>query len=183
MEYFYAGSLLIVLLIFYILITYNDLIKLKNMVTEAFATMDVYLKKRWDLIPNIVETVKGYARHECDTLESVIKLRNSAYESMTASDKIDTNEKVTQGIKKIMILVENYPELKANENFLDLSRQLIKVEEDIANSRKYYNAVVRNLNNKVEMFPSNIIANIFRIKIMKMFEANSDERENVLVKL
>jgi LemA protein len=179
----YIIEALILLLIIYILIVFNQLITLKNFVKEAFATMDVYLKKRWNLIPNIVETVKGYAKHEKETLESVIELRNNAYDKMSLNDKINTNEKLAGDISKLMMLAESYPALKANESFLDLSKNLSKVEEDIANSRKYYNAVVRKMNNKVEMFPSNIIARILNYKSLKMFEANDTERENVNVKL
>lgn len=135
------------------------------------------------MIPNIVETVKGYAKHEKDTLESVINLRNSTYDNMSMNDKINTNESLTSGISKLMMLAESYPDLKANQGFLDLSSQLTKVEEDIANSRKYYNAVVRNLNDKVKMFPSNIVAKLFGYKTEKMFEANTSERENVKVTL
>ena len=140
---------IVVLLIIYIIALYNSFVQLNNKVDEAFSTMDVYLKKRWDLIPNIVETVKGYAKHEKETLEKVISLRNSAYENMSDEEKIKANEQLTSGINKIMALAEAYPDLKANENFKDLSNQLTKVEEDIANSRKYYNGVVRIYNDKV----------------------------------
>ena len=174
---------IVVLLILYVFITYNSFVNLNNQVTEAFATMDVYLKKRWDLIPNIVETVKGYAKHESDTLESVIKLRNSNYDNMSNNEKIDKNSQLTGEISKIMALVESYPDLKANEHFLDLQKSLEKVEDEIAQSRKYYNAVVRLFNNKVEMFPSNIVATILNYKSKKMFEATNEERENVKVEL
>ena len=117
--------------------------------------MDVYLKKRWDLIPNIVETVKDYAKHESQVLEDIVKLRNSSYDKMSLSDKIETNQQ--------------------------LSGELSKIEDEIANSRKYYNAVVRNLNTKVEMFPSNLIAKMFNFKTLKMFESNETERNNVNV--
>lgn len=173
----------IAVLLIYVLVMYNSFIKLNNRVNEAFSTMDVYLKKRWDLIPNIVETVKGYAKHEKETLEGVIELRNDAYDKMSTNDKISTNEKLTDGISKIMLLAESYPDLKANQNFLNLSTQLTKVEDDIANSRKYYNAIVRIFNNKVQMFPSNILAGMFGYKKNKMFEANNSERKNVQVKL
>lgn len=181
--WFYITVGLVIFLVIYVFVVYNSLINLSNKVKEAFSTMDVYLKKRWDLIPNIVETVKGYAKHEKNVLESVIYLRNSAYNEMSTMEKIDANEKLTTGISKLMMLAEAYPDLKANENFLNLSSQLTKVEDDIANSRKYYNAVVRIFNNKVEMFPSNLIASVFGYKTEKMFEASSSERENVQVKL
>lgn len=174
--------IILVVLLIYAISTYNKLVRLKNTVEEAFSTMDVYLKKRWDLIPNIVETVKGYAKHEKETLEGVIGLRNGAYNKMTPEEKIEANQQLSRGITQIMALAENYPDLKANENFKDLSGQLQKVEEDIANSRKYYNAVVRNYNDKVEMFPSNIIAGLFKFKEEKMFEIIEEQRENVQVK-
>ncbi len=172
---------IVVLLIIYIIALYNSFVQLNNKVDEAFSTMDVYLKKRWDLIPNIVETVKGYAKHEKETLEKVISLRNSAYENMSDEEKIKANEQLTSGINKIMALAEAYPDLKANENFKDLSNQLTKVEEDIANSRKYYNGVVRIYNDKVKMFPSNIFAGLFGYKAKKMFETDAAERENIKV--
>ena len=174
---------IIVLIVIYALALYNSFVKLNNKVKEAFSTMDVYLKKRWDLIPNIVETVKGYAKHEKSTLKEVVELRNSAYEKMSDEEKIKTNKQLSSGINKIMALVEAYPELKANENFKDLSNQLTKIEDDIANSRKYYNGVVRIYNNKVEMFPSNIFAGLFGYKSKAMFEVSANERENVKVKL
>ena len=172
---------IVVILLLWVFTTYNSFVKLRNKVEEAFATMDVYLKKRWDLIPNIVETVKGYAKHEKDTLEDVIKLRNSAYDNMSEEDKIKNNNKLTKEINKIMAIAESYPELKASDNFKELSKELSKVEEDIANSRKYYNVTVRDYNNKIEMFPSNVVAKIFGYKVKTMFEASTEERENVKV--
>ena len=174
---------IIVIIGIYIAATYNKFIKSRNTVDEAFSTMDVYLKKRWDLIPNIVETVKGYAKHEKDTLKEVVELRNSTYDKMSDEEKIKTNEQLSSGINKIMALAEAYPDLKANENFKDLSKQLTKVEDDITNSRKYYNGVVRIYNNKVEMFPSNIFAGLFGYKSKAMFEASANEIENVKVEL
>ena len=173
---------IVVVLVLYVLSVYNTLVRLKNNVKEAFSTMDVYLKKRWDLIPNLVETVKGYAKHEENTLKEVVELRNSAYDSMSDDEKVKTNQKLSQGITKIMALAEAYPDLKANENFKELSKELSKIEEDIANSRKYYNGVVKVYNNKVEMFPSNLVASMFGHKSKTMFEALDSERENVKVK-
>ncbi len=170
----YIIMAVIILLIVYIFVLYNSFVSLNNKVKEAFSTMDVYLKKRWDLIPNLVETVKGYASHEQETFSEVTKLRNSNYESMSNEEKIITNEKMNTKIDRIMALKEAYPELKANENFKDLSEQLKKIEDDIANSRKYYNAVVRVYNNKVEMFPNSLIAKIFGYHSKKMFEAKNE---------
>lgn len=179
----FIGIGIIVILIVYFLFCFNKFIKLNNMVKEAFSTMDVYLKKRWDLIPNLVEVVKGYAKHESDTLDSVIKLRSNTYDNMSDEDKLRTNEQISSSICKIMMLAESYPDLKANENFKNLSNQLVKIEDDIANSRKYYNATVRIYNNKVEMFPSNIVAKITKYKTKAMFEVFSSERENVKIDL
>ncbi len=174
---------IIVIIAIYVFALYNSFIKLDNKVKEAFATMDVYLKKRWDLIPNILETVTGYVKHEKDTLKDVVNLHNNDYDSMSDDNKIKTNEKLSEEINKIMVLAESYPSLKANENFKELSKQLVEIEDDIANSRKYYNAVVRMFNNKVEMFPNNIFANVFEYKSKAMFEAKENERECFTVKL
>lgn len=174
---------ILVLLTIYILATYNGLVKANNLVKEAFSTMDVYLKKRWDLIPNLVEVVKGYAKHENEILDEITSLRTNSYESMSTDKKIDVNQQLSQGISKIMAISENYPDLKASENFLQLSNDLTKIEDDIANSRKYYNGSVRLFNNKIEMFPSNIVASIFGFKQANMFEANTEEKNNVKVEL
>ena len=174
---------IVVLLIIYIFSLYNSFIKLNNRVKEAFSTMDVYLKKRWDLIPNLVETVKGYTKHENDTLKEIIELRNTTYDKMSDSQKIKTNEELNSKISKIMALAEAYPDLKASESFLNLSNQLTKIEDEIANSRKYYNGTVRIYNNKVEMFPSNIFAKLFGYKTQMMFTAAASERKNVKVEL
>lgn len=174
---------IIVLLVIYLLVTYNSLIKSNNIVKEAFSTMDIYLKKRWDLIPNLVEVVKGYAKYEKETYNEITSLRTNSYESMTMNKKINVNEQLTQGISKIMAISENYPELKASENFLQLSRDLTKIEDEIANSRKYYNGAVRIFNNKIQMFPSNIVAGMSGFKQANMFEADTEEKNNVKVEL
>ena len=178
----YVLIAIVVIILLYVLATYNGLVKLRNRVNEAFSTMDVYLKKRWDLIPNIVETVKGYAKHEKETLEEVIGIRNTPYDKMSNEDKVELNNKLSQGINKLIAISEAYPDLKANQNFIDLSNQLSKVEEDIANSRKFYNATVRTLNDKIQIFPNNIISGIMGFKVQTMFEADESERENVNVK-
>lgn len=175
--------ILFVSLLCYFLITYNRLIKLDNKVKESFATMDVYLKKRWDLIPNIVETVKGYSEYERDTLKEVISLRNTNYDNLSLEEKIKTNEQINTSISRLMAIKENYPDLLANKNFLELQNRLSEIEDEIANSRKYYNAVVRIYNNSVEMFPSNIVAKIMNYKTKEMFMVSINERKNVLVDL
>ncbi len=176
-----AVVVILVIILVLCLGAYNSFVRLNNRVEEAFSTMDVYLKKRWDLIPNIVETIKGYAKHEKSTLEEIVKLRSEAYDSMDINGKVDANTKLSQGITKLLAIAEQYPDLKANENFKDLHQQLSAVEEDIANARKYYNGTVREFNDKVLMFPSNIVAGICGFKAKKMFEVNEAERENVKV--
>lgn len=173
----------IILIIIYAFILYNNFISLDNKVKEAFSTMDVYLKKRWDLIPNLVETVKGYAKYEEETLTRVTKLRNTVYNEMTNDEKIINNEELSSDVSKIMALKEAYPELKANENFIDLSNKLTKIEDDIANARKYYNGTVRIYNNKVQMFPNNIFAKIFNYKTKRMFEASLEDKQNIKINL
>lgn len=171
------------IIVLYTIIQYNSLVKTNNLVKEAFSTMDVYLKKRWDLIPNLVEVVKCYANYEKDALNEITTLRTNIYDNMSINKKIDINEQITQNISKIMAISENYPELRASENFLKLSKELTEIEDEIANSRKYYNGAVRMLNNKIQMFPSNIVANIFKFKQEKMFEANTEEKNNIKVNL
>ena len=181
MVYILIGIILLSLI--YIFITYNSFIKLSNIVQEAFSTMDIYLKKRWDLVPNLVEVVKGYASHEKAVLEQVTTLRTNTYQNMSMDKKINVNEQLTQGISKIMAISESYPDLKANQNFLELSRELTKIEDEIANSRKYYNGSVRIFNTKIQIFPNNIIAKLFNFKEANMFEANIEEKNNVKVDL
>ena len=173
---------IIVLIILYILIVNNSIIKYFNRVKEAFSTMDVYLKKRFDLIPNLVETVKSYANYENKTLEDIIKARNS-YDNFSNEKKIEENKKAVNEINRLIALTESYPELKSNENFIKLSDQLTSIENDIANSRKYYNATVREYNNKIGIFPNNIVAKLFNHKEEKMFSVNENERDNVKVNL
>ena len=175
--------IIVILVTIYFVVTYNTLIKLNNSVKEAFSTLDVYLKKRWDLIPNIVETVKGYAKHEKETLQSVVGLRSGDYSSLSPEEKIEANKNLDKSMSNFQILVENYPELKADKNYLELSSSLTNIENEISQSRKYYNAVVKEYNNKTSMFPSNIVAGIFGFSEKPMFEASENEREAVKVKL
>lgn len=174
---------LLVIILIYILLLFNSLIKLNNNVEEAFSTMDVYLKKRWDLIPNIVETIKSYSKYEKTVFKDIVELRNKSYENMTYEDKIKLNEKLSKNINTFIILSEEYPKLKSNESYINLIKELSKIEEDIANARKYYNGTVRIYNNKVEIFPNNIFARIFGYKVKPMFKINNDEKESIKVKL
>lgn len=161
---------------------YNSLVKMKNMVEEAFSTMDVYLKKRYDLVPNLVNTVKGYATHENETLEAVISARNSAVSTDNPSARIEAEGQLSQALGRLFALSESYPDLKANTNFMDLQKQLQTLETEIAQSRKYYNGVTRQYNIKTESVPTNIIANMFGFDKMPLFEVQNEvERQNVKV--
>lgn len=181
--YIYIIIGIIVILLIYILITYNSFINSRNLVKEAFSTMDIYLKKRWELIPNLIEVVKGYSKYENETLTRITSLRSSSYDELTMDNKININEELSKCLSNIFAVSENYPELKANELYANLSNNLISIEDEIANSRKYYNGTVRNFNNKIQMFPNNILAKLFRFKEFKMFEANAEEKNNVGVNL
>ena len=172
----------IIALVIWLIGTYNTFVKMRNNVEEGFSTMDVYMKKRYDLIPNLVETVKGYAKHENDTLEKVMAARYGAMNSATVEQRLD-NENVLQGaLKSLFAVAENYPNLKADQNFQDLQNTLKTLEEEIANSRKYYNGTVKVYNTKREMFPSNIVAKWFKFDKKPLFEVDSaEERKTVKV--
>lgn len=176
------SAVIIVIIIVYFVAIYNSFISMRNGVEEAFSTMDVYLKKRYDLIPNLVETVKGYAKHEKSTLENVTAARNNAMDAKSMEETLAAQGGLTETLGKLFALAESYPDLKANTNFLDLQNQLNQIETEIAQSRKYYNAIVRQFNTKVESFPSNIIASMFKFVRKPMYEVDDEqERQNVKV--
>ncbi len=172
---------LVVIIILYVIGTYNKLVVLRNRVRDQWAQIDVQLKRRFDLIPNLVNTVKGYAKHEKGTLEDVIKARNTFLSASTKEDEMKANNELTNAITKLFALTESYPDLKANQNFIDLQQELKETENKIASSRQFYNDTTLNYNNKIEMFPSNIIANLFHFQTESFFKANETERENVKV--
>lgn len=173
---------IVVLLVIFVISKYNSLVVARNKVKDQFSQIDVQLKRRADLIPNLVETVKGYAKHEKGTLEEVIKARNTYLTANTPSDKIKSSGELTGALNKLFALSESYPELKANTNFENLQNQLKDTEDKISYSRQFYNDTVLMYNNKVELFPSNIIAGMFGFKKENFFEANEEERKNVQVK-
>jgi LemA protein len=176
---FLAIILLIAILFIYY---YNKFIKLKNQADESWSGIDVQLKKRYDLIPNLVETVKGYAAHEKDTLEKVIQARNMAVNATNVEEKAKAENFLTSTLKSLFAVSESYPELKANENFMNLQNTLNEIEDAIQMARRYYNAVVRDYNIACEAFPSVIIANIFHFTKREFFEIEEAEKENVKVK-
>lgn len=175
-------ALIIALLIFY----YNKLVSLRNLAESSWSDIDVQLKKRWDLIPNLVETVKGYASHEKATLENVIKARSAAMNAGSGSNGVQAQAQaenmLTAALKSLFALSESYPELKANTNFLELQQSISAVENDIQLARRYYNAVVRDYNTLCETFPALIVANIFGFARKQYFEMDETQRENVQVK-
>jgi len=173
---------LIIAIVGWIISTRNSFVRLQNTVEEAFSTMDVHLKKRWDLIPNLVETVKGYASHEKDTLQGVIAARGNAMGATTPEAKMAAENALSGTLKSLFALQEAYPELKANQQFNMLQDQLKRLEDEIASSRKYYNATVKKFNDKLLVFPSNIIANSMKLTKKTYFETAEGERENVKVK-
>ena len=174
-------GILVVVALWYVS-TYNSFINLKNKVEEAFSTMDVYLKKRYDLIPNLVETVKGYAKHESETLANVIGARNRAANATSVDEKMEAEKQLNASMMNLFAVSEQYPDLKANQNFLSLQHDLKEMEGEITNARKYYNAVVRNFNTKCETIPSNIVANIAHFEKQPLFEVDApEERKNVKV--
>lgn len=173
---------IVVILVLWVIATYNSLVSFRNRVKDAWSQIDVQLKRRFDLIPNLVETVKGYTKHESETLENVIKARNTYMSATLPEDQMKADGELTKAVSKLFALSESYPDLKANTNFNDLQNQLKETENKIAMSRQFYNDIVLQYNNKVEMVPSNIIANMFHFKKETFFEAQETERENVQVK-
>ena len=171
-----------VLIVFWAISVYNKLIALRNRVKDQLAQIDVQLKRRFDLIPNLVETVKGYTKHESETLEAVIKARNTYVSATLPEDQMKADGELTKAISKLFALTESYPELKANTNFQALQQELTETESKIASARQFYNDTVMIYNNKVAMVPSNIIASLFKFEKEAFFEANETERQNVQVK-
>lgn len=160
---------------------YNGLIVLKNKVDEGWSDIDTQLKRRYDLIPNMVEAVKGYAKHESKTFEAVTQARNMAMNAKTPEEKAQAENVLTGTLKTLFAVAENYPELKANENFMHLQQTLKEIEEHIQMSRRYYNGTVRDFNTKLQVFPNNIIAGMLGFKDRQFFEIGEEEKQNVKV--
>jgi len=173
---------IVVVLLLYIILTYNGLVTLRNRVKEAWSDIDVQLKRRYDLIPNLVEVVKGYASHEKETLERVITARNVAMSANGAKEKGEAENVLSGALKNLFALSENYPDLKASTNFLELQKELTDTENKIQAARRFYNGNVKDFNTKIEMFPANIIANMFNFKANDFFSIADEEKENPQVK-
>ncbi len=174
---------LVVVIAFVLIGIYNGLVQLRVRCDSAWSDIDVQLKRRHDLIPNLVETVKGYATHEKSTFEDVAKFRSQAMQATTPGDKAVAENQLTGALKSLFAVAENYPELKASDEFTQLQGSLSQTEDTIQNARRYYNAVVRDLNTKIQSFPSNIIAGMFGFQPRQFFEVTeAADREPVAVK-
>ena len=167
----------IVFALVYLVSNYNSLIGLKNQVKNAWSQIDVQLKRRYDLIPNLVETAKGYVKHERETLENITKARSQAMGAQSVGDKSKAEGALTEAISKFFLVVENYPDLKANKNFLVVQEELTSTENKIAFSRQAYNDQVLFFNNKIQMFPSNVVANMFDFKQEEFFQVAKQEEK------
>ena len=173
---------ILIFLVFYVIGVYNKLVNARNKVDNQFSQIDIQLKRRADLIPNLVETVKGYAKHEEETLVQVIEARNKALDASSVNEKIEATNELTGALNKLFALTESYPELKANENFMSLQNDLKDSEDKITYARQFYNDSAMNFNNLVEMFPSNVVANIFKFKKFDFFKIDEKEKEVPKVK-
>jgi LemA protein len=177
------GLIIFLVLVFIILVIpiliYNNLVRLRNQVQNAWSQIDVQLKRRHDLIPNLVETAKGYMKHERETLENITKARNLAMGANGVGDKIKAEKKLTDAMSSFFVVVENYPDLKANQNFLAVQEELTSTENKISFSRQGYNDQVLFYNNKIQMFPSNIVASMFNFKAQEFFEIEEPKDREV----
>ena len=181
-----VGIIILVILIVIVVVLigmYNSLVQLRVRADSAWSDIDVQLKRRHDLIPNLVETVKGYAAHEKGTFENIAKFRSQAMQATTPADKAQAEGQLSGALKSLFAVAENYPQLQASQEFTMLQSQLSQTEDNIQNSRRYYNAVVRDLNTKIQSFPTNILAGMFGFQQRQFFEVSApEERENVAVK-
>jgi len=173
----------VLVVIGFMLVTmYNGLVQLRVRCDSAWSDIDIQLKRRHDLIPNLVETVKGYAAHEKGTFEDIAKFRSMAMQATTPADKAAAENQLTGALKSLFAVAENYPQLKASEEFTQLQGSLSQTEDTIQNARRYYNAVVRDLNTKIQSFPTNILAGMFGFQARQFFEVAAADREPVAVK-
>ena len=172
----------LVLLVLYVISIYNKLVNSKNKVENQFSQVDIQLKRRADLIPNLVETVKGYTKHEEGTFTKVVEARNKALSANSINEKIEANNELSGALSKLLMLSEAYPDLKANKNFLSLQNDLKETEDKITYARQFYNDSAMDFNNVVEMFPSNIIASMFKFKEFEYFKIDEKEKETPKVK-
>ena len=174
--------IIVIILVIWVVATYNNLVDKKNKVEDQWSQIDVVLKRRFDLIPNLVETVKGYAKHESETLEAVINARNSYSSAKSNDEKLKADNQLTGCLTKLFALAESYPDLKANENFNNLQKELTDTEDKIQYARQFYNDSALKYNNLCQQFPSVIVAGMFHFQKVEYFKATDEERQNVQVK-
>ncbi len=178
-----AVYIILGVLFLWFVISYNSLIRKRNEAQKAFASIDTMAKKRYDLIPNLVSTVQQYMQHERQTLTEITEMRAKATSgNLSDNEKIELDAKISRAMSGIMVAVENYPDLKASTNFMQLQGALNEVEEQLSAARRFYNAAVTDFNNAVQMFPTNILASMFNFKPKALFEITEQERQNVDVK-
>jgi len=179
---FWVILCVVAVIVFWLIIVFNGLIRLKNRTQEAFSDIDVQLKRRHDLIPNLIEVVKGYAKHERELFEKVTQARASAVNAQGAAEKGKAENVLSETLKSVFAVAENYPELKASQNFLQLQDELSDTENKIQAARRFYNGNVRDFNTKIEIFPNNLVAGMLGFKKFEFFQAEAAEKENVNVK-
>jgi LemA protein len=180
MAWYIIVGVIVILIIVVLIATYNKLVRLRNQVKNAWAQIDVQLKRRHDLIPNLIETVKGYMKHERETLEAITKARNLAQQAASSGPgaRAKAETELSSALGRLLAVVENYPDLKANQNFLALQEELTSTENKLSFSRQYYNDSVLSYNNRTQMFPSNIVASMTGFKASEFFEVSvAEERE------
>lgn len=175
-------GVIIALLVVFVVGVYNKLVKQRMLVKEAASDIETFLKQRFDMIPNLVEIVKGYTKHESSTLEKVTEMRTKAMSAGSLSEKLEIDNKMSGMITKLFAVAENYPDLKADTSFLELQANLSTLEEDIQKSRRYYNATARDYNTAIVVFPASLLAGMFGFKEEPFFEATEEEKKNVEVK-
>ncbi len=175
------GGIAVVIALF-IAIVYNSLIRLRNQVDNSWAQIDVQLKRRYDLIPNLIETVKGYMKHEKQVLENITKARSAIMKAETVSEKADANNMLSGTLKSLFAVSENYPKLRANENFMQHQEEITGTENKISYARQHYNDMVMQFNTKIQTFPNNTIAGILNFEKKDLFKAPKEEKKNVKVK-
>lgn len=173
---------IVALVLLYLLVVYNGLVTAKNRIAEALSQIDIQLKRRTDLIPNLVETVKGFAKHEKELLENVTKARTSLMTAGSTHEKAEANNMLTDSLKSLFAVAESYPDLKSSQNFIELQAELSDTENKIAYSRQFYNSNVLDYNNKLGVVPSSIIAGMFNFKLVDFFQASEEDKKDVKVK-
>jgi len=176
--------IVLIVILFYFIIVFNSLVKAKNIFREAWSGIDVQLKRRFDLVPNLVETVKGYSSHEKQVFEGITQIRSQSISPQNIQEISQSENQITNSLKNLFAVAESYPELKASENFLNLHKSLVTIEDELQMARRYYNGTIRDYNTKIQTFPNNLIAGIFKFTPEQFFEIElATQKDNPEVKL